>query len=107
MLGVGAWYWADAFRGVSFIAPHRRHRAAPDPVPGLGVPVVSATSNGVNLTDGMDGLASGSTVLVVSAYVVIGFWQFRHLCGAPADTSGCYQFPAGESPRTWPSWPRP
>jgi phospho-N-acetylmuramoyl-pentapeptide-transferase len=99
VLGVGAWYWADAFRGISFIRP-------------LGGTelhlilfliwvflLVSATSNGVNLTDGMDGLASGSTVLVVSAYVVIGFWQFRHLCGAPADTPGCYRFPAGESPQ--------
>jgi len=100
VLGVGAWYWADAFRGVSFIRP-------------LGGTelhlilfliwvflLVSATSNGVNLTDGMDGLASGSTVLVVSAYVVIGFWQFRHLCSSPPmNAPGCYRFPAGESPQ--------
>jgi phospho-N-acetylmuramoyl-pentapeptide-transferase len=100
VLGVGAWYWADAFRGISFIRP-------------LGGTelhlilfliwvflLVSATSNGVNLTDGMDGLASGSTVLVVSAYVVIGFWQFRHLCSAPPmNAPGCYRFPAGESPQ--------
>jgi phospho-N-acetylmuramoyl-pentapeptide-transferase len=57
--------------------------------------IVSATSNGVNLTDGMDGLASGSTVLVVSAYVVIAFWQFRHSCSAPpVDAPGCYQLGA-------------
>jgi phospho-N-acetylmuramoyl-pentapeptide-transferase len=100
VLGLGAWYWADAFRGISFIRP-------------LGGTelhlilfliwvflLVSATSNGVNLTDGMDGLASGSTVLVVSAYVVIGFWQFRHLCSAPPmNAPGCYRFPAGESPQ--------
>jgi len=99
VLGVGAWYWAAAFRGISFIRP----------ISGTELPLilflvwvfllVSATSNGVNLTDGMDGLASGSTVLVVSAYVVIGFWQFRHLCGTPAGTAGCYLFPAGESPQ--------
>jgi phospho-N-acetylmuramoyl-pentapeptide-transferase len=100
VLGLGAWYWADAFRGISFIRP-------------LGGTelhlilfliwvflLVSATSNGVNLTDGMDGLASGSTVLVVSAYVVIGFWQFRHLCSSPPmNAPGCYRFPAGESPQ--------
>jgi phospho-N-acetylmuramoyl-pentapeptide-transferase len=100
VLAVGAWYWADAFRGVSFIRP----------IGGTELPLilflvwvfllVSATSNGVNLTDGMDGLASGSTVLVVSAYVVIGFWQFRHLCSSPPiNAPGCYRFPAGESPQ--------
>ncbi len=79
-LGVGAWYWADTFRGISFIRP----------LSGTSL-IVSATSNGVNLTDGMDGLASGSTVLVVSAYVVIAFWQFRHSCLAPpVNAPGCY-----------------
>jgi phospho-N-acetylmuramoyl-pentapeptide-transferase len=43
----------------------------------------------------MDGLASGSTVLVVSAYVVIAFWQFRHSCSAPpVDAPGCYRLEA-------------
>lgn len=40
--------------------------------------ILSATTNGVNLTDGLDGLAAGSTALVFSAYVLIAFWQFRH-----------------------------
>jgi phospho-N-acetylmuramoyl-pentapeptide-transferase len=40
--------------------------------------MVSASSNGVNLTDGLDGLAVGSSSLVLAAFVVIGFWQFRH-----------------------------
>jgi phospho-N-acetylmuramoyl-pentapeptide-transferase len=97
-LGVGAWYWADAWRGVSFIRP----------LAGTALPlllflvwvflIVSATSNGVNLTDGMDGLASGSTVLVVSAYVVIAFWQFRHSCFVPPlDAAGCYRTQSSES----------
>jgi phospho-N-acetylmuramoyl-pentapeptide-transferase len=43
--------------------------------------VLSASSNAVNLTDGLDGLASGSSLLVLSAYVFIAFWQFRHTCG--------------------------
>lgn len=40
--------------------------------------VIMATSNGVNLTDGMDGLAAGASALVFSAFVVIAFVQFRH-----------------------------
>ena len=32
----------------------------------------------MNLADGMDGLASGSGALVVGAYTIIAFWQFRN-----------------------------
>lgn len=35
-------------------------------------------ANGVNFADGMDGLAAGSASLVVAAYTVIAFWQFRN-----------------------------
>jgi phospho-N-acetylmuramoyl-pentapeptide-transferase len=35
-------------------------------------------TNGVNLTDGLDGLAAGSSTFSFAAYVVIGFWAFRH-----------------------------
>ena len=51
--------------------------------------IMAGTSNGVNLTDGLDGLAAGSSALVFAGYVVIAFWQFRHPCirgGGP----GCY-----------------
>ena len=44
------------------------------------VVVVSAT-NGVNLTDGLDGLATGTSVMVLGAYLLIAFWQYRHWCG--------------------------
>ncbi len=40
--------------------------------------MLAASSNGVNLTDGLDGLAVGSATQVLAAFVVIGFWQFRH-----------------------------
>jgi phospho-N-acetylmuramoyl-pentapeptide-transferase len=40
--------------------------------------MIAASSNGVNLTDGLDGLAVGSSAQVFAAFVVIGFWQFRH-----------------------------
>ena len=32
----------------------------------------------MNITDGLDGLASGSAALVFGAFVIICFWQFRH-----------------------------
>ncbi len=43
--------------------------------------VIMAMSNGVNLTDGLDGLATGASILVLGAYSLIGFWQYRHWCG--------------------------
>jgi phospho-N-acetylmuramoyl-pentapeptide-transferase len=52
--------------------------------------MISASSNGVNLTDGLDGLASGSSALVLAAYVIIAFWQFRHSCLIPGVGPGCY-----------------
>ena len=43
--------------------------------------VIMSMSNGVNLTDGLDGLATGASILVLGAYALIGFWQYRHWCG--------------------------
>ena len=40
--------------------------------------MLTGTANGVNLADGMDGLAGGSSALVVASYTVIAFWQFRN-----------------------------
>ncbi|HUR77228.1 MAG TPA: phospho-N-acetylmuramoyl-pentapeptide-transferase [Acidimicrobiales bacterium] len=45
----------------------------------LAVFMIAATTNGVNLADGFDGLAAGSAALCFSAFVVIGFWEFRHV----------------------------
>lgn len=50
--------------------------------------ILLASSNAVNITDGLDGLASGSSILVLSGYVFIAFWQFRHVC--EAFTIACY-----------------
>jgi phospho-N-acetylmuramoyl-pentapeptide-transferase len=52
--------------------------------------LVAAESNAVNLTDGLDGLATGATILVLAAYVLIGIWQFRNDC-TPAPAPQCYQ----------------
>lgn len=51
--------------------------------------VISAWSNAVNLTDGLDGLASGVTAVVMASYVLITFWQFRNSCAHGAAV-GCY-----------------
>ena len=40
--------------------------------------ILTATANAVNLADGLDGLAAGSGSLVFGAFIIIGFWQFRH-----------------------------
>ena len=42
--------------------------------------LIAGFSNGVNLTDGLDGLATGATVQVLAAYVLIGIWQERNDC---------------------------
>ncbi|WP_430333023.1 phospho-N-acetylmuramoyl-pentapeptide-transferase [Rhodococcus sp. ACT016] len=56
--------------------------------------LVSAWSNAVNLTDGLDGLAAGSMSLVLGAYVIITFWQYRNACtigpGSVGPAKGCY-----------------
>ncbi|NUS73832.1 MAG: phospho-N-acetylmuramoyl-pentapeptide-transferase [Corynebacteriales bacterium] len=52
--------------------------------------VVIATANGVNLTDGLDGLATGSSIMVLLAYVAIAFWQFRNTC-LGAKNPYCYE----------------
>jgi phospho-N-acetylmuramoyl-pentapeptide-transferase len=40
--------------------------------------LIVGTTNAVNLTDGLDGLAGGASTLAFSAFIVIGFWAFRH-----------------------------
>ncbi len=44
----------------------------------LAVLVVISTSNAVNLTDGLDGLAAGSATFCFGVLSIIGYWQFRH-----------------------------
>ncbi len=52
--------------------------------------LIAGTSNAVNLTDGLDGLATGSTVLVLAAYVLIGIWEERNDCTTFLSRQ-CYQ----------------
>jgi phospho-N-acetylmuramoyl-pentapeptide-transferase len=54
-----------------------------------------ATSNSVNLTDGLDGLAAGAGIIVVGAYGLISFRQFQQSCVGEsiekAALGGCYE----------------
>jgi phospho-N-acetylmuramoyl-pentapeptide-transferase len=53
--------------------------------------MVTATSNGVNLTDGLDGLASGASVMTFLAFILIGVWEFGQSCAISLSaTAGCY-----------------
>ena len=52
--------------------------------------LITAWSNAVNLTDGLDGLASGASVIFFGAYVLVGIWQFNQWCGAPIAAVNCY-----------------
>ncbi|HET7430211.1 MAG TPA: phospho-N-acetylmuramoyl-pentapeptide-transferase [Nocardioides sp.] len=56
--------------------------------------VVTATSNGANLTDGADGLLAGTATLVFGAYIIVNIWQNNQLCGSGRPTTvaaQCYQ----------------
>lgn len=42
--------------------------------------LITAWSNAVNLTDGLDGLATGTSLIVFGAYVIVGIWQLNQSC---------------------------
>ena len=52
----------------------------------IAVLVIIGTTNAVNLTDGLDGLAAGSSAFTFTTFTVIGIYQFKHfaLYGNPA-----------------------
>ncbi|MGD4112543.1 phospho-N-acetylmuramoyl-pentapeptide-transferase, partial [Xanthomonas citri pv. citri] len=52
--------------------------------------IATGTTNAVNLTDGLDGLATGASILVFSGYMLITLWQAGHLCENVAQAA-CYE----------------
>lgn len=52
--------------------------------------MITATSNGVNLTDGLDGLATGAAVMSFGAFILIGVWEFGQSCAVALSTK-CYE----------------
>jgi phospho-N-acetylmuramoyl-pentapeptide-transferase len=56
--------------------------------------IIVSTSNGVNVADGLDGLATGASIFAISAYIFIGFWQSNQSCFSthlqPENAGYCY-----------------
>ena len=71
---------SPASKGISFIRD----------IPGWTLPAVivvvlillmiAGTSNAVNLTDGLDGLATGASTMVFGAYTLVNIWQNNQAC---------------------------
>lgn len=54
--------------------------------------LIAGTSNAVNLTDGLDGLATGASVMVFGAYAVLNIWQYNQWCRlASSLPATCYE----------------
>ena len=55
--------------------------------------ITVSTTNAVNLTDGLDGLAAGASIFAIGSYIIIGFWQFNQSCLSVRDNviqESCY-----------------
>jgi phospho-N-acetylmuramoyl-pentapeptide-transferase len=52
--------------------------------------LIAGASNGVNLTDGLDGLATGASVMVFGAFVLINIWQSNQNCSTNPGIK-CYE----------------
>lgn len=52
--------------------------------------MVAGSSNAVNLTDGLDGLATGAATMVFGSYTLIGVWQLNQSCGVDPGPA-CYE----------------
>ena len=61
---------------ISFIRDDRLAGAARDRAASLLIwLIIAGTSNAVNLTDGLDGLATGASMMVFGAYTLVNIWQ--------------------------------
>ncbi|GAA1149877.1 phospho-N-acetylmuramoyl-pentapeptide-transferase [Ornithinicoccus hortensis] len=77
---------AVASTAVSFVRDTRLDLAFAGPLVGVVLfllwanLLITGASNGVNITDGLDGLATGASVMVFGAYTLISLWQFNQGC---------------------------
>lgn len=87
---------APASTAISFIRDTDIDLAFAGPVVGLVLFIlwanllIAGASNGVNITDGLDGLATGASVMVFGAYTLISIWQYNQNCQV-LPSPDCYQ----------------
>lgn len=54
--------------------------------------LITAASNAVNLTDGLDGLATGASAAVFAAYTLVNIWQYNQSCASLSTANPkCYE----------------
>ncbi|MCA0296892.1 MAG: phospho-N-acetylmuramoyl-pentapeptide-transferase [Actinobacteria bacterium] len=53
--------------------------------------LVAAWSNAANLTDGLDGLATGAAAMVFAGYGIVNIWQYNQSCAFASAGPLCYQ----------------
>lgn len=54
--------------------------------------LTAAASNGVNLTDGLDGLATGACTMIFGAFTLVNIWQYNQSCAYTASAGPkCYE----------------
>jgi phospho-N-acetylmuramoyl-pentapeptide-transferase len=81
-----AGYRTPASTAISFVRDTRFDLAFAGPAIGLVLFVlwanfiITAMSNGANLTDGLDGLATGASTMIFGAYLLIGIWTSNQNC---------------------------
>ncbi|KRE62475.1 phospho-N-acetylmuramoyl-pentapeptide-transferase [Nostocoides sp. Soil756] len=89
---------APASTAISFIRDTGLDLAFAGPVLGVVLFVlwanllITGASNGVNISDGLDGLAAGASVMVFGAYTLIALWQNNQSCAA-VPGAACYEVP--------------
>jgi phospho-N-acetylmuramoyl-pentapeptide-transferase len=85
----------SASTAISFIRDTALDLDAAGPVLGVALFVlwanllVAGASNGVNITDGLDGLVTGASVMVFGGYAGISLWQHNQSCSL-VPGPGCY-----------------
>ena len=81
--------WRPASDHISFIRDYERF-ALPPCWPCSIWFIVTGFSNAVNLADGLDGLATGSCILIFAAYTLVNIWQNSQSCALEAGAK-CYE----------------
>ena len=82
--------WRPASDHVSFIRDHQSF-VLPTVLAILLIwLIVTGASNAVNLADGLDGLAAGSSILVFAAYTLVNIWQNSQSCALEPGPK-CYE----------------